>query len=393
MSSNSPISTTEIQDLFKDSTDILFTLIDAFGKTITANKACSKKLNRKSSENSSHNFFENCGEIFSQNKIEKIKNVIKTHKTIVFNSTIENNIYKFIVTPHLSSKKSLEFITIIGILIKSEEDTIVELKTTINSLNKQNDDLLELIEKLSLKNIEVEKINDYLTKELKKKDKFFSILSHDLRGQMGNMINSSDLLVHSFDDLDFTDIRSILRMLNKSIRKNYTLLDNLLLWASFERGKIQPKMERIKVYEAINNSLEDLQASMEKKAIIIHNNISNDIYVEADRKYLEIVFTNIISNSIKFSNPESEIEIEFKQNDGNFVEIIVIDHGIGFDEETLNNLFQIDHIHSNYGTEKETGSGMGLLIAERILTSMHGELKIITNIGEGTSASIYLKKP
>jgi len=381
-----------IQNLFETSTDVLAQIINRDGAIVYANKNFVERLKLNSTEDYSKNYFNDFSDFLNPIEIEKIKVVLQTQKAITFETVIKNQNYKFIVSPHLTSSKEIEFITIIGFVFHTVEDSVVELKSSINSINKQNSDLLELIEKLSLQNIELTKANNLLTEELINKDKFFSILSHDLRGQMGNMINSSDLIVESFDQLDIADVKNIVGMLNKSIRKNYSLLDNLLIWASFERRKINMNLELIKINDVINNSLESLSDEISKKSITMVNNVTNDIFARCDLKYIELVFNNILSNAIKFSYSGGKVEISNNTENDKLTEIIIIDSGTGMDEETCNNLFKIDKIHSNYGTEKETGSGMGLLVAKKIIDEIGGELKITTEHHLGTTVQIYCKK-
>jgi len=108
--------------------------------------------------------------------------------------------------------------------------------------------------------------------------------------------------------------------------------------------------------------------------------------------YIEIAVTNILSNAIKFSYSNGKIEISDTNEDNEFTILIITDYGTGMDDKTYNDLFKIDKIHSNYGTEKETGNGMGLLVSRRIINEIDGKLKIITKPNHGTSVQIYTKK-
>ena len=381
-----------IQNIFETNTDIFAQIINHEGVIVYANKNFKERLKLNSTEDYSKNYLNDFHDSINPIEIKKIKDVLQTQEAITFETVIKNQNFKFIVTPHLTSSNEIKFITIIGFVFHTGEDSVVELKSSINSITKQNSDLLELIEKLSLQNIELTKTNNSLTEELINKDKFFSILSHDLRGQMGNMINSSDLIVESFDQLDIADVKNIVSILNKSIKKNYSLLDNLLIWASFERGKINMNLELIKINDVIKNSLENLSTEISKKNITMVNNVTNDIFARCDLKYMELVFNNILSNAIKFSYSSGKVQISNNNTDDEFTEIIITDSGTGMDEETRNNLFKIDKIHSNYGTKKETGSGMGLLVAKRIIDEIGGELKITTEHNNGTDVHIYCKK-
>lgn len=381
-----------IKEIFDRSADVLAQIINRDGIIIYANKNVKKRLKLNSTEDYSKNYLNDFHDSINPIEIKKINDVLQKQKEITFETVIKNQNYKFIVTPHFASSKEIEFITIIGFLYNTVEDSIVELKSNINSMNQQNSDLLELIEELSLQNIDLTKTNNSLTDELIKKDKFFSILSHDLRGQMGNMINSSDLIVESFDQLDTSDVKNIVGILNKSIRKNYHLLDNLLIWASFERGKIKLNIELIKLRDVIENSLENLSDKISKKNIEIVNSVSNDIFARCDLKYMEVVFNNILSNTIKFSYSGGRVKISNGSVDDELAEIIITDDGVGMDDEAYNNLFKIDNIHSNYGTEKETGSGIGLLVTKKIIDEIGGKLKIATKHNHGTTVEIYCKK-
>jgi len=380
-----------IQNIFETSTDIFAQIINHDGVIVYANKNFKERLKLNSTEDYSKNYLNDFHDSINPIEIKKIKVVLQTQKAITFETVIKNQNYKFIVSPHLTSGKEIEFITIIGFVFNTTENSVVELKSSNTSINKQNSDLLELIEKLSLQNIELTKTNNLLSEELTNKDKFFSILSHDLRGQMGNMINSSDLIVESFDQLEIADVKNIVGILNKSIRKNYSLLDNLLIWTSFERGKINLNLEFIKITDVMKNSLENLSDAISKKNITIVNSLSNDIFARCDLKYMELVFNNVLSNAIKYSYSGGKVEISNNTSNNKLTEIIITDSGTGMDKETLNNLFKIDKIHSNFGTEKETGSGMGLLVVKKIIDEIGGKLKITTEHHQGTTVQIYCK--
>ena len=381
-----------LQRIFNNSSDVFAQIINSEGVTVYANKNSEERLKLNSKEDYTKNYFNDFSELLNSIEIEKIKEVSRSQKSITYETLIKIQNYKFIVTPHLTSSKAVEFITIIGYPFNTPEDSAVELKSEINSLIKQNSDLLELIEKLSLHNIELTKKNNSLSEELINRDKFFSILSHDLRGQMGNMINSSDLIVNSFDQLDIGDVKNIVGMLNKSIKKNYNLLNNLLLWASFQGGKININVELIRLNDVIQSSIHSLENEIIKKKITIINKILKDTFIYCDLNYIEIAVTNILSNAIKFSYSSGKIEISDTNEDDAFTILIITDYGTGMDDNTYNDLFKIDKIHSNYGTEKETGNGMGLLVSGRIINEIDGKLKIITKPNHGTSVQIYTKK-
>ncbi len=389
---NKQLNHIKIEDILEKNIDILSLIIDTDGNIIFINKVFSDILKIVSKSIQSKNFFTDFTSIINTIDLKKIKETKKNRNATAFQTIINERIYKFIVTPKISSDKNVEIISIFGVPLNSDNESIRELKSNIGALNKQNNDLLELIEKLSLQNIELAKTNDKLNDKLDKKDKFFSIMSHDLRGQMGNMINSSDLLVESFDALDTKDVKNIINMLNKSIHKNFNLLDDLLLWAYFERGKIKLNFELVKLNDVINNALESLTNDILKKNIKIINNVNFDVYAVCDLKHIEIVLKKIISNAIKFSFSGNKVEISNDIIDDDFIEIIITDYGIGMDENTLNNLFQIDKIHSNYGTEKETGGGTGLLVAKRIMDEMNGKLEIVTEPNRGTTIRIQCKR-
>ncbi len=382
---------TSIKLFFEKNSKILFSISELNGDLIYANPTFLKFSKIDLDITSKFNFLKHENIFKEQLQSTKLAKAKEFQKEIHFNLQLENELIRFILSTHFDEMNSLHFFTLVGIICENQEESNLEMRSTISSLNKQNSDLLELIEQLSLKNIELTKRNDEYKEELENKDKFFSILSHDLRGQIGNMINSSDLLLNSFDDLDFTDIRSILLMLNRSIHKNYSILDNLLLWASLEREKIELNPREFSIKNLINSVIENLKSEISKKKIVLNVEIRSDLQVLGDPKYIEIVMKNILSNAIKFSHKEQTIEISSKLKENLLSEIIISDSGIGMDSETKENLFKIDKIHSNYGTEKETGTGLGLLISQKIVNAHNGELNIMTSENGGTSVSILLK--
>ena len=229
--------------------------------------------------------------------------------------------------------------------------------------------------------------------ELKKanhtKDKFFSIIAHDLKSPFSAMLGFSNELNANFDKYDRKEQKEFLSIIDKSIKSTYSLLNNLLLWARSQKGNIIFNPEKINLYLLINESIELSIHSAESKSIKILNNTSKDIFVKADKEMLSTILRNLFSNAIKFTYKGGEIiaksEIIKDESNQEFAEIIIGDNGIGISDEMQQQLFDIGENKSTQGTEKEKGTGLGLILTKEFVEKHNGKIWVESKLGHGSS--------
>ncbi|NOZ46535.1 MAG: PAS domain S-box protein [Chlorobi bacterium] len=230
-------------------------------------------------------------------------------------------------------------------------------------------------------------------KELKKliatKDKFFSIIAHDLKNPFNALIGFSNLLVENYNEYDDEKKLEFIDLIEKSAVQGYELLQNLLEWARTQTGRIEFNPENVNLNEAINECIDLVSLAKKSKRIEIVNHTSIITMVFADRYMLKSILYNLINNAIKFSEKESQIDI-YSEEKNNFIQITVKDTGIGISKENLAKLFKLDESFSTKGTNSEKGTGLGLIICKEFVKRHKGEISVTSELNKGSEFIITL---
>ena len=232
-------------------------------------------------------------------------------------------------------------------------------------------------------NVQLSQLNKRLNEANAAKDRFLSIIAHDLRGPYQTTLGLSDVLANDFDSLDNNEISACIENLNSSLKNQYNLLNDLLHWAELQGGGFNLKTEPIDLPECAANIIGLLSLAAKKKNIDLTSSINGNTIVHADNNMLNLVLRNLISNSIKFTPPNGSVNISAAKND-NEIQICVNDTGIGISSEDLNNLFNGEIRFSNNGTSNEEGSGLGLLLCKEIVEKHNGRIWAESEIGKGS---------
>ncbi len=258
--------------------------------------------------------------------------------------------------------------------IISERTNELQLKT--KELVKFNKLQSEILEQLSKSEIELKELNAA-------KDKYFSILAHDLRSPFNSLVGFSDLLENEFENLDKEEIKKSARNINLSAKNLLKLINNLLEWSMFQAGKMEFKPEKDDLRKTVEEVINIIQGNAIQKSINIKNNIKEGTNVWADNFMLHSIFQNLISNSIKFTERGGSIEISSAEIDG-FIKICVSDTGIGINEDDITKIFDIKKSHSTKGTDNESGTGLGLNLCKELIKKHGGEIFVESKKGVGT---------
>lgn len=221
------------------------------------------------------------------------------------------------------------------------------------------------------------------------KDKFFSIIAHDLRAPFTGFLGFSELLYQEADNLSREEIKSYARALKNSAKNNFELLENLLQWGRLQSGAIRIKNEKIELSQCIENVLRLLRFNYENKEIEVRNNAAAPVYAKGDCNIVQLVLQNLLINSIKFTKRKGKIAIQCERNDG-MVSVSVIDNGVGIPEETMKKLFTLNTHISSPGTEKEAGTGLGLLVCKEMIEKMNGKISVESAEKLGTTVTISI---
>jgi len=215
------------------------------------------------------------------------------------------------------------------------------------------------------------------------KDKFLSILSHDLRNPFNAILGFSEILKTEYDSLTDTEKREYIEYINHSANNVFKLIDKVLQWSRLQDGRFDFTPEKVSIKEVINNVIELFIYNANRKEINLTTDIKDDFYIFVNKNIIEIILRNLVDNAIKFTNQNGNVLITYEIKN-NFADISVIDDGMGMTQEEINNIFKIDKKIKKTGTKSEEGTGLGLVICKEMIEKSGGELKIFSNEGKGS---------
>ncbi len=221
------------------------------------------------------------------------------------------------------------------------------------------------------------------------RDKLFSLISHDLRGPIGNLMTYSEVMLEAHENLDREEIQSMLASISTMSANIYQLLDNLLNWAHSQANQLKIEKQKISLAEVIQENADLVDPIAKNKNLDIAVDIPETIVVNIDRNTMSTVFRNLLSNAVKFSHRGGRIEVSGKILDGS-VQVEIRDSGIGMGNEVRNNLFNMASMRSETGTEGEKGSGLGLILCNEFVSKNGGKLLVDSIDGSGTTFTIVL---
>lgn len=221
------------------------------------------------------------------------------------------------------------------------------------------------------------------------KNKFFSIIAHDVKNPFTGILGISEMLKYEFDNLEQNQLREMLEHLYVSSKRCFKLLENLLQWANSQLNNLVVSPARHNLLEHINSIVENFQLQAEQKKITIHSKIDSSLFYYADKNLIDTVLRNLLNNAIKFTPEKGSVEIS-AQNLGDKLEIKVKDTGIGIPNELKEKLFKIGSKVTRLGTKKEDGTGLGLILSYEFLKKANGNIRVESEVGKGTEFIIEL---
>jgi len=226
------------------------------------------------------------------------------------------------------------------------------------------------------------------------KDKFFSIISHDLRGPVGAMQTYLDLINQSAENSDCSEMKEHIRVLLDTTTQVNNLLNNLLTWARTQSGKIVTRPVTVNLREALESQVGLLRSLAQDKEIALSLTAKTHCQVEADRDQTDFVFRNLLSNAIKYTPRKGRIDITITCTPSplDLARVDIRDNGVGMSPKVRDNLFQIGQNSSTPGTEGEQGTGLGLILCYEFLNRNHASISVESAPGQGTCFSIFFHK-
>ena len=222
------------------------------------------------------------------------------------------------------------------------------------------------------------------------KDKFFSIIAHDLKNPFNSIIGFSNLLAKQIYENNYEGIARYGIIIQNSSQRAMDLLTNLLEWSRIQTGSIAFSPECIEIAELTNSVLKSLIDTANQKTIKISIEFPPLVFVFADKEMISTVLRNLISNAIKFTHPGGEIVISAKKKQTEWM-MSIADNGVGIKEEAIDKLFRIDQSYSTMGTQNEKGTGLGLLLCKEFVEKNGGKIWVESEHGgpQGSSGSKF----
>lgn len=300
---------------------------------------------------------------------------------------------------------------------KLAEEKIIKLNAELeHKVKKRTAELQMIMEQLQESNYELQILNEQviedshkiltlneelvlsqqeLKKALETKDKFFSIIAHDLRNPFVALLNGSDLLLNYHDNLEVSDRNKLILSIRDASKFTHSLLENLLQWSASQMGSIPFNPEIIDFYDLANQTRNLLQQQADIKGVNIIISLPKGTMVYCDMEMIKTIARNLISNGIKYSLKGGNVEIGIYKPISDYDKsvdcIFVRDNGIGLDQETMSKLFKVDQRVSRKGTDGESSSGLGLLLCKEFIDKHAG--RIWVESAEDAGSTFYFTLP
>ena len=260
-------------------------------------------------------------------------------------------------------------VTIVAYFVRKKEAELYRNIVRENTERKQTE------EKLKQVNHELKELNAT-------KDKFFSIVAHDLKNPFTALIGSTGLLVENIHKMDTEQIIKLSQVLNDSAKSGYAILQNLLDWSRSQTGLMKINIEKINLKNLIEENISSHLLISTNKEINLRSDIKDDIFVFTDRNMINIVLRNLLGNAVKFTPRFGKVTVSTNL-DGNDVSILVRDTGTGISNDNINKLFRIDTNYRRPGTANEQGTGLGLKLSKEFVEKLGGKIWVESELGKG----------
>ncbi len=308
---------------------------------------------------------------------EQFNNTLKEHANKVIETGVPVKDYEFEIKLASGTHKIF-----IGSMypVKNLNKQVTKLFGTLQDITdrKQTDQIIKQ------KNKELTELN-------RTKDKFFSIIAHDLKAPFSVLLGICELIMKRIESYDKEKIETLVQTLNTTALNTFKLLENLLEWSQLQRGKIKPEFHQIDLMELINSLCLLFIEIAQNKDITFINNISSNIKVYCDFNMTNTVLRNLISNAIKFTSANGIVSVDMNDT-GEYIEIQIKDSGVGISPENMPYLFSIEKDISTTGTKGEKGTGIGLLLSKEFVEKQGGKIWAESEPGYGSTFYFTLKK-
>ena len=292
-------------------------------------------------------------------------------------------LYKFLTVPVFSNNN---IVAVTGVANKEtdyDEADILHLTLLMNSVWK-------VIERKNME-LELKEKNQELIELNIDKDRFVSILAHDLKSPFNSILGYLSLLTKNIHKYDIDKIENQINIINNTAQNTFNLLESILMWAHTQSGKINFEPQPLNISNVYNDVMQSLLLNADNKKIAINYAVYEDIKVFADLNMLSTILRNLISNAIKFTNIGGQIHIFVLSLETN-VEITISDTGVGIEPENISKLFDYSHVYTSIGTNNEKGTGLGLVLCKEFVEKHGGKIWLKSELGKGSEFKFTIPK-
>lgn len=293
------------------------------------------------------------------------------------------------VCRRLKSNSQTRLIPVIFLTAKTDTESITKAFEAggIDYLTKPFNPL-ELLARVKM-HIQLQQREKELSELNNAKNTLFSIIGHDLKTPFFTIMGLSDILLTNYNEYPDSERKELITYINEAAKVSHNLLENLLSWTRMQTDSVRSEPEKINIEQVIKENLDLIQSQALTKDVSCSYKIDGTIYVYADQNMLNTILRNLLNNAIKFTPRRGSVEISASGKNG-IARISVTDTGIGMTAEKIKKLLSDSETYSTLGTEKEAGTGLGLIITKGFIKLNHGVMEIESIENKGTTFSFTL---
>jgi PAS domain S-box-containing protein len=271
---------------------------------------------------------------------------------------------------------------------EAKDGKLVQVQTTLTPIIGSDGEIIYMVA-IDTDISEIKRVQKELSKTISAKNKLFSIIAHDLRNPFNSLLGLTEIIIEQYDRLSPEELLQFVKDLNSASVRTYALLTNLLDWSRSQRNKIELNPQNHNIKELIQSSVDAFHDMLKSKNIELKINVPSDFAVFIDKPTIETVFRNLVSNAVKFTPKNKKIYINASIADAK-IECEIRDEGVGIPEEKLDTIFQLEGKESTVGTEKEKGTGLGLMLCKDFVEKNGGQISVSSIVGKGSSFKVLL---
>ena len=270
----------------------------------------------------------------------------------------------------------------------------VKLEELVGQLNAKNEALEYEIEQRHQAEVALRQANTMLSKLNADKDKLFAIISHDLRSPFNSLLGNTQLLTKMIDRWSQEDIQEMSQSIHSQAKAAHRLLENLLTWSQLQRGRIEYDPGPVELHQLAENTVALLNEMALAKQIRLAHTIEPGLVAYADEYMIDTIFRNLTTNALKFTPAGGQVTLSAHRNGVStddvkteLIEVKVADTGVGLSQADIDKLFKIDVHHTTPGTAQESGTGLGLILCQEMVSKNGGQIWVESEVKHGTTVT------